>query len=308
VDNHIDFTRNIIKINFKGSQPVEYPPKMKYFSPDEKYFFQMEVFSKPIDDGITFGNYFFSKIDIFNTHSQEKIFGILNNHSENHHQWLTNDGKTYLFFAEFEKGITVYNLTDKTQNTYLKEDSHHQIIQYFPSPDALKMATVEYGLQEFQILIYDISKPMELPFPVVFRKKIEDSNGKHIKAINWGGSGNIEIIHHEQIQICNTSLKVQVVGISEDKYCGKCQFEDIDGKVYFCYEKLESLFGFFVDENTIFPIESGVSVNIIEIFTQKEQKIATVSVEIDYLFFNVININVFENQLHTYWYHKDYIK
>lgn len=308
MENYIEASRKSINVNFNGSSTVEYPPKTKYFSPDGNYFFELEVYSKPIDDGFTFGSYFISKVEIYNNHSQEKLFETLNNHIENFHQWLTVDGKTYLFFAEFEKGITLYNLTDKIQNSYLTAASNYQIIQYFASPDALKMATVEYGLQEYLIIVYDISNLREVPFPIVFRKKIEDSNGKYIKAINWNNSEGIEIILHEQIQICNTSLKVQVVGLSDDKFRAKCRFEDINGKEYFCYEKLESLFSYRVDENTVFPIDSSMSVSIKEIFTSNRQKVATIWADIGINNFDEINIQVFENQLNTYWYHKDYIK
>jgi hypothetical protein len=288
------YTRNKVSGNFRGSLPVEYPPKTKYYSPDEKYFFELEVFSKPIEDGVTFGSYFFAKVEIFDHHSQEKIFDVLNDYSENNHQWLEIDGKMYLFFAELHNGMTVYNLTDKTQISYLDENSHHQIIQYFPSPDRLKMATVRQGLQELLILIYDISKPMELPFPVVFSKKIEDSNGKYIKTIDWKNSSDIEIIHHEQIRISNIFLKVQIVGLSDDKWMAKCRFEDIHGAEYFCGEKLEA-FGFEIDNHTIFPIEGSVSVNVIKISTQNAQKIATISVDVGY---ESIQVDVFEHQLY----------
>ena len=71
---------------------------------------------------------------------------------------------------------TLIHLTDKTQNSYLQKDSYFQIIQYFPSPDLLKLAIVQFGLQELQVLVYDISKPMELPYPLVFKKRIEVQN------------------------------------------------------------------------------------------------------------------------------------
>jgi hypothetical protein len=301
----VTYTRNKTSGNFEGSTLVDYPPKTRYFSPDKKYCFDMTIFSKPIDNGVTFGNHYFAKIDIFENESQELIFEALNNHSQDAHQWLVIDGKTYLFFAEFQQGMSVYNLTDKTQQSYLAEKSHYQIIQYFPSPDALKMATVQYGLQNLEVLVYDISKPMELPYPLVFKKTIEYSNGKQVKTIDWYGD-SINIVHEEYVQVCSTSIKVQVVGIADDNYRGKCRFEDMHGNEYFGYEKWEAMLDFMPDENTVFPIESGLTVHVVKVFTKNNQKIATISLEIGYLTYETITIDVYENQLSTYWYHQHY--
>jgi hypothetical protein len=302
MENIANYERNKISGNFQGSLPVEYPPKTKYFSPDGQYFFELEVFSKPINDGVTFGSYFFAKVAVFDQKTQEKLFETLNNHSGSPHQWLTIDGKTYLFFAEFLQGMTVYNMTDRIMTSHLAESSLCQIIQYFPSPDGLKMATVQYDGHNLEILLYDISKPMELPFLVVFKKKIEYNNGKIVKTIDWHGN-NINIVHEEYVQICNQSIKVQVVGVTEDKWRGKCRFEDIYGNEYFCYEKCEAI-GFFPDDNTIFPFESGICVNVIKIFSQNNQKIAKIEVEIGYLESKTIQLDVFEHQVETYWHHQ----
>ncbi|MEY4905145.1 MAG: hypothetical protein RLZZ292_2960, partial [Bacteroidota bacterium] len=243
--------------------------------------------------------------EFFDNESQEKVFEALNNHSQDAHQWLVIDGKTYLFFAEFQEGMSIYNLTDKTQQSYLAEKSHFQIIQYFPSPDALKMATVQYGLQNLEVLVYDISKPMELPYPLAFKKIIEYSNGKQVKTIDWHGD-SINIVHDEYVQVCSTSIKVQVVGVTDDYFTGKCRFEDMHGNEYFGYEKWQAMFGFMADENTVFPLESGLTVQVVKVFTENNQKIATISLEIGYLTHETITIDVYENQLSTYWYHQHY--
>jgi hypothetical protein len=308
MSEHITHIRNKTIGNFQGSLPVDDLPNKTYFSPDKKYFFEMSVFSKPIDDGITFGNHFFAKIEIFEKESQKMIFETLHNYSLDAHEWMDIGGKTYLFFAEFQNGMTVYNLTDKTQNSFLAGDNHYQIIQYFPSPDGLKMATVEYGLQNLAVKIYDISKPMDLPFPVVYHKIIENNNGKQVKTIDWHGSGYINIVHHEQIQICRTSLKVQVVDISDDKFSGKCRFEDIHGNEFYLYEKWQGMFGFEADENTVFPLESSISVEIIEQYIKNNQKIAHINVDLGYYRSETHLIEVLESQLETYWYHQNYIQ
>jgi hypothetical protein len=298
MNNITTYTRNKTSGNFKGSRLVDYPPKTRHFSPDKKYCFDMTIFSKPIDYGMTFGNYFFAKIEIFDNENEKILFERLNNHSQDVHQWLIIDSKTYLFFAEFQQGMSVYNLTDKTQNSYLAAESHAQIIQYFPSPDALKMATVQYGLQNLEVVVYDISKPMmDLPYPAVF---------KQVKTVDWHGD-SINIVHDEYVQVCRTSIKIQVVCVTDDYFTGKCRFEDIHGKEYFGYEKWQAMFGFMADENTVFPLESGLTVQIVKVFTKNNQKIATISVEIGYLTHETITIDVYENQLSTYWYHQNYI-
>lgn len=299
--NSADYTRNKTNNNFQGALPTEYPPKTKYFSPDSNYYFEMEVFSKPIDDGDTFGTYFFAKVEIFNNQNQEKIFYALHDYFGETHQWLTIDEKYYLFFPEFQKGISLYNLTDRTQNSYLTAESHYQIIQYFPSPDALKMATVQYGLQNLMVVVYDISELMKLPYPVVFKKLIEDNNGKQVKNVDWIGS-SINIKYEEYVQICNHGLKVQVVGVTDDNFTAKCRFEDIHGNEYFGYEKWQAMFNFEADEDTVYPLESSISVDIENISTKNNQKIATVSVEIGYIKCENIKIEVYWSQISTYFY------
>jgi hypothetical protein len=303
MDNIINFTRNKTSSNFEGSLPVDYPPKTTYFSPDKKYFFEMTVFSKPIDDGVTFGNYFFAKIEIFDKESQAMLFQTLHNHSAEAHQWVEISGKDYLFFAEFQNGMTTYNLTDKTQKSYLAEGCQHHIIQYFPSPDGLKMATVHYGLQELLILLYDISKPMDLPYPVVFKQKIEDNNGKQVKTIDWHGD-SINIIHHEYVQVCRTSIKVQVIDVFDDKFSGKCRFEDMHGNEYYCYEKWQAMFGFMPDENTVFPLESSYTVEVKATYIKNNQQIALVQIDSGYYRPEIQLFEVLASELETYWYHQ----
>jgi hypothetical protein len=73
---------------------------------------------------------------------------------------------------------------------------------------------------------------------------------------------------------------------------------------YFGYEKWEAMLDFMPDENTVFPLESGLTVQVVKVFTANNQKIATISLEIGYITYETITIDVYENQLSTYWYHQ----
>ncbi len=300
MNEFIEYTRNEVRGSFQGSFAEDYPTKTKYFSPDKKYFFDMEVFSKPM---ITFGNHFFAKIAIFDAHSQEKIFDVLNNHSKDHHQWLEIEGKTYLFFAEFATGMTVYNLTEKKCQSFIGAEDRHQIIQYYPSPDLMNMAVVRYGnYPRCEIAVYDISRPMILPYPLVYRDAVAET--QEVESLKWLDGMYLDVVYREQIRIGKTLLKVEVFEVFDDDFWLRCRFKDIHGKEYVCTEKVQAMIG-SVDEHTKFPFSGAVDVGLIKKYTLDKQKIATIGVDLGAQFYEAQIIDVFDNQLETYWYYKN---
>jgi hypothetical protein len=75
-------------LHFEGSKEVEHMPKIRIVSPNQKYCFDATTYSKPIDDGITFGFYFTTKIEVYDNKTQEKIFEFLRNDPYAYHCWL----------------------------------------------------------------------------------------------------------------------------------------------------------------------------------------------------------------------------
>jgi hypothetical protein len=293
-------------LHFEGSKEVEHSPKTRVFSPNQHYYFDATTYSKPIDNGVTFGSYFTTKIEIYDNKTQEKIGQFLRNDSYSYHCWLEIEETEYLFLSEFQYGMSIYNLTEKKFKSAIDSENGHQIIQYHPSPDLLKMAVVEYGnYPNFRISVYDISRPMNLPYPLVYKENIVDN--QYVESVKWLDGMYLDVLYRKEIRIGKTLLKVEVFEIFDDNFMLKCRFKDIHGKEYICSEKVQAMIG-SVDENTKFPFEGAVDVGLIKKYTLNKQKIGTIGIDVGTSFHEAHIIDVFDNQLETYWYYKDYIK
>ncbi len=91
-------------------------------------------------------------------------------------------------------------------------------------------------------------------------------------------------------------------GALPTEYPPKTKYFSPDGNEYFGYEKWQAMFNFEADENTVYPLESSISVDIENISTKNNQKIATISVEIGYIRCENIKIEVYWSQISTYFY------
>ncbi len=292
--------------HFEGSKEVEHISRYRVFSPNRKYFFDTITYSKPIDNGVTFGYYFTTKIDIYDTKNQEKLFEFLRNDPYSYHHWLEIEEIDYLFLSEFQDGMSVYNLTEKKFESYIGAEDRHQILQYYPSPDKQKMAVVKCGLNDLVIEILDMSEPMRLPYPIVYKMEV-DRNTHIIDTIIWKNSVDIDVNYKHQIRIGKNLLKVEVFEAFDDNFWLKCRFKDIHGKEYVCTEKAQAMIG-FVDENTKFPISSYFDVEIVKKYTLNNEKICTVAIDLGSPYANVHMIDVFDTEIETNWYFKDKIK
>jgi hypothetical protein len=293
--------------HFQGSKEVEHEPKRRVFSPNQKYYFDATTYSKPIDDGVTFGNYFTTKIEIFDNQNKEKMFEFLRNDAYSPHLWLEIEDTAFLFLSEFQYGMSVFNLTERRFKSNIGSEDRHQIIEYYLSPDLLKMAVVEvqYGnFPKYRVSIYDISRPFVLPYSLVYKNDVADN--QRVESLKWLDGMYVDVLYREEIRIGKTSLKVEVFEVFDDDFMLRCRFKDIHGKEYICTEKVQAMIG-SVDENTKFPFMGSIDVGLIKKYTLNKQKIGTIGVDLGFESHEAHNIDVYENQLETYWYHKDYI-
>jgi hypothetical protein len=301
-----DKIREETLLHFEGSKEVEHQPKRRVFSPNQKYYFDATTYSKPIDNEVTFGSYFTTKIEIYDNKSQEKIFEFLRNDSYSYHCWLEIEETEYLFLSEFQNGMSIINLTEKKYKSFVESEYGQQIIQYYPSPDLMNMAVVKYGnYPRFEIAVYDISRPMILPYPLVYRDAVSDM--QEVESLKWLDGMYVDVVYREQVRIGKTLLKVEVFEVFDDNFMLRCRFKDIHGKEYVCTEKVQAMIG-SVDENTKFPLAGAVDVGLIKKYTLNKQKIATIGVDLGAQYYKAQIIDVFDNQLETYWYYKNYIE
>jgi hypothetical protein len=308
VNNLAEQFRKETLLLLENSVLSDYPPKNRYFSPDNQYYFENESFTKPIDDGRTFGSHFLMKIKIYENITKTKIAEFITNHPELEHLWLTKDGKSYLYLVEFRNGISVFDLTEKKLTTYISKNDWQQICKYYPSPDLEKLAIIKYSNNGFLLETYDISDTTKLPYPILFKKHLTESNGHYVESIIWQDNFNFDVITKEQIRLGKAFLKVKVIGIVDDGFRLRCSFNDIYGKEYICFEKTQAMLNFMPDENTIWPLDGAVDVHLIRKFSKNQQNYAVISAEIDEDYHNSGEIEVLQNQIDTYWYYKDFIK
>jgi hypothetical protein len=293
---------------FQGSIIHDNFPKNRHFSPNNQFYFKSETFSKPICDGVTFGSYFFVKIEIFENQSQTKIGEILTNYHETTHLWMSKSNTDYLFLAEFQFGISVFNLTTKTLNSFVSEDDWQQISGYYTSPDFDKLAIVKFSNSGYSLEVFDCSETMNLPYPILFKKHLTGANGHYIESINWQDNFLFDILTKEQIRLGKVMLKVEVIAILEEDSIVECRFKDIYDKQYTCFEKAQAMLTFIPDENTHLPINGFVDVDLVSRHTKNSQNLAFIIAQIDADYHASDKIEVLENQLETYWYYKNFIK
>jgi hypothetical protein len=293
---------------FENSIKSDYPPKNKYFSPDNKYFFENETYTKPIDDGITFGSYFFMKIAIYDNINQTKIGEFLTNHIDLDHLWFANKSQYFLYLAEIKNGISVFDLTKKTLHSYITKDDWQQIYKYYPSPDFEKLAIIKYSNIGYSLEVFDCSEPDQLPYAILYKKQLTEPNAHYVESIIWQDHFNFDIITKEEVRLGKVFLKVKVVGVSDEGFMVECRFKDIYDKEYICFEKAQAMFNFMPDENTIWPIESTIDVHLFRKFSRNQQKIASISANLGLRNELSGEIEVPQSEVGTYWYYKDYIK
>ncbi len=293
---------------FKSSKKYEYLPKNKYFSPDEKYYFEAETYIKPIDDGITYGNYFFLKIRIFETKFNTKIGAFLTNSPDVFHLWLSKAENHYLFLSEFRNGFSVFNLTSPKLESYISKNDWQQITQYHPSPDGNKLGVIKYSNNGYSLEILDCSEPMTLPLTTLYKKHLTEANSHYVENINWIDSFQFDIITKEQIRLGKVSVKVKVVSIADEGHRLQCVFKDVFGREYTCYEKTEAMLNFTPNQDTKWPLFSAIDVYLVRKYIENGQKLAVISTNINKDNQDSGEITVLENQLETYWYYKDFIK
>ena len=305
IKNKIETIKKETKRHFKGSEPCDYPMSITVVSPSKNYFFQADFFQKKTDDGITSGNYYFTKIAVFDNETKAEIGNYLTNNGATYssedgmttiHSWLEIDGKEYLFLPETKHGISVFDLTNRTLHSFEMANAYEEIVNFYPSHNGLYMAVLLYGhFPKFRVAVYDLSNPTVLPYKEIFTKNLDDHI--YVEKIECN-NGNVNIIYSENHSFSTPFLKVKIQGTTDVESRLRCEFQDIRGTTYMCSEKNEAMLDYVVDENTPVPIDSFVNADVVSYRTENGRKIYKISGDISYDSAPKVGfIEVFEEQI-----------
>ena len=212
------------------------------------------------------------------------------------HSWLEIDGKEYLFLPETKRGISVFDLTNRTLHSFETERAYEEIVNFYPSPNGLYMGVLLYGhFPKFRVAVYDLSKPTVLPYKEIFTKNLDVH--VYVEKIECN-NGNVNIICSENHRFSTPFLHVKIQGTTDVEYRLRCEFQDIHDTLHTCSEKNEAMLDYVVDENTPVPIDSFVNADVVSYRTEKGRKIYKISGDISYDSAPKVDfIEVFEAQI-----------
>jgi hypothetical protein len=113
-------------------------------------------------------NWEVTKVEIYDTGSNEMLFNFISN-DRFFHAWLATNGIEYLVCAEdLFGGQTVIDLFHGKMASYSPGDDGFIWIEFFLSPDGKTLATFGcFWACPFQIKVYDFCDPMKLPLPEI---------------------------------------------------------------------------------------------------------------------------------------------
>jgi hypothetical protein len=138
-----------------------------YFSPDRNFFFKSNYYLQTDNNR----NWTVTKIQIFQTDTDEKIFEFIRNDDSLFHGWLTVDNKRYLLLSEDSEGKSIFDLDDRKFYSYSFEDDKFIWCEYYPSPDGKKLAIVGcYWACPYEIVVFDTTNPTSFPYKELYRQ------------------------------------------------------------------------------------------------------------------------------------------
>ncbi len=171
--NHIQKIRNEILHFFDPSRLAEGSQEI-YFSPNEKYRLETSNYWQSKEDV----NWDVTKVEIFDNHTNEKLFEFFGNDGRFFHDWITKNGIDYLICAEdLFGGQTVIDLTNRQMESFSPDEEGFIWTNFQLSPDGNKLATIGcYWACPYVIKVYDFKTPMELPLLELMELDLVDNS------------------------------------------------------------------------------------------------------------------------------------
>ncbi len=138
-----------------------------YFSPNKKYFFKSNDYCQTDIKR----NWTVSKIEVFQSTPEEKIFEFIRNDNLIFHGWLSIENISYLLLSEDFEGQSILDLSNRKFYSYSFKEEKFIWCEFYPSPDSKKLSIIGcYWACPSEIIVFDTSEPTRLPFKELYRQ------------------------------------------------------------------------------------------------------------------------------------------
>ena len=138
-----------------------------YFSPDKRYFFKSNYYRQSDNKR----SWTVSKIEIFQTNPEEKLFEFIRNDDSLFHGWLTIEQRTYLLLSEDLEGKSIFDFLNRDFHSYSFENDKFIWCEYYPSPDGKQLAIIGcFWGGPYEIIVFNTSEPLNIPYTELYRQ------------------------------------------------------------------------------------------------------------------------------------------
>jgi len=176
--NEIEIIRKDV-LKFFDSNELIPEDKSEVYSPDKRYFFRANSYKQTDPKR----NWTVAKIEIFQT-GNKKLFEFIRNDDRVYYCWLDVNNTEYFICPEDLEGQSIYDLTNSQFYSFTSQKDPFIWTEILPSPDKTKLAVIGcYWACPYEVVVYDISKICQLPYPVIKRKVVAMENLK-----DWQGN------------------------------------------------------------------------------------------------------------------------
>jgi hypothetical protein len=169
--NYIEEIRAEIKKDF-DEQRFQKGDFETFISPSSK--FRLDTTNFWVKDT----NLEFTKVEVYDQNSNDKLFDFFVNEGRFFHGWLTKNNIDYLICAEdIFGGQTIVDLTNRKMVGYSPNEDGFIWTDFQLSPDGKTLATIGcYWACPYVIKLFDFTDPMSLPLTEIKEIKLLQNN------------------------------------------------------------------------------------------------------------------------------------
>ena len=169
--NYIEKLRAEIKKDFE-EQRFQKGDFETFLSPSNKFRLDTTIYRAKD------ANLEYTKAEVYDQNSNEKLFDFFVNESHFFHGWLTKNNIEYLICAEdIFGGQTIVDLTNRKMVGFSPNEDGFIWTDFQLSPDGKTLATIGcYWACPYVIKLFDFTDPMTLPLPEIKEIQLLQNN------------------------------------------------------------------------------------------------------------------------------------